>query len=168
MVDTRKVVPNEESRFPFLYCPSKGWMLECLQDNHNTGDGSTQNRYYNGYYNGWAPPPVSTLCLPDVITHDQISQAFPRRIYIFILEAIKYWQWEWPGNEESITDIKERHCALWASNVPFVVWCLKAKCALCPLLLLHVSNHLRYLTRQGFTGLPNDMNLIMHHICVLE
>ena len=31
MVDTRRVVPNEESRFPVLYCPSKGWMLERSQ-----------------------------------------------------------------------------------------------------------------------------------------
>jgi len=32
--------------------------------------------------------------------------------------------------------------------------------ALCPLITF--SNHLKYLTRQGFPGLPNAMNLIMH------
>ena len=72
MVDTWRAVPNEESRYPVLYCLS--WMSERLQGRrlipfvvHNVGDRSTRNRYYNG----WAPP---TVCLPDVITCDQISQ----------------------------------------------------------------------------------------------
>jgi len=42
----------------------------------------------NGNYYGRALLPI---CLPDVITHDQISQAFPLRICI--LQAIKYWRW---------------------------------------------------------------------------
>jgi len=42
-------------------------------------------------------PHVSTVCLADVITHEQISQAFP--LHICILQAIKYWRWEQPGNE---------------------------------------------------------------------
>ena len=41
-------------------------------------------------------PGVSTLCLPNITTCDQIFQAFPLRICI--LQAIKYWRWEWPGN----------------------------------------------------------------------
>ena len=48
------------------------------------------------------------------------------------------------------------HSTLWASNVPF----LTQKCALCPLITL--SNHLKYLSRQGFTWIFNVMNLIMH------
>jgi len=40
---------------------------------------------------------VSTICLPDVTTHGQISQAF--LLCIWILQVIKYWGWEWPGNE---------------------------------------------------------------------
>ena len=44
-------------------------------------------------------PCVSTICLPDVIARDQISQAFSLRICI--LQAIKYWRWERPGNEAS-------------------------------------------------------------------
>ena len=66
MVDTRRAVPNEESRRPVLYCPSNGWISERSKGRqsipfivHNAGDGSTQNRYFNG----WAPPPV---CLPSV------------------------------------------------------------------------------------------------------
>jgi len=34
-------------------------------------------------------PCVSTICLPDVIARDQISQAFP--LCICILQVIKYW-----------------------------------------------------------------------------
>ena len=51
------------------------------------------------------------------------------------------------------------HCALWASNVPFVVW---SKCNLCQpfaLWLLLARNHLNW---QGFIGLPNVMNLVMY------
>ena len=51
---SRGVVPNEESRCPVLYCPSKGWMLERLQGTrsilfvvNNAGDGLMRNRYYN-------------------------------------------------------------------------------------------------------------------------
>ena len=40
---------------------------------------------------------MSAICLPDVITHDQISQALPLRICI--LQAIKHGWWERPGNE---------------------------------------------------------------------
>jgi len=40
-------------------------------------------------------PRVSTLCLPDITTHDQ---AFPLR-YFYLLLAIKYCRWEYPGNE---------------------------------------------------------------------
>ena len=46
-------------------------------------------------------PHVSTTCLPDFIVCDQISQAFPLRMCI--LQAIKYWRWEWPGNEARIS-----------------------------------------------------------------
>ena len=37
------------------------------------------------------------LRLHDVTAHDQISQTFP--LLICILQAIKYWRWERPGNE---------------------------------------------------------------------
>ena len=49
------------------------------------------------------------------------------------------------------------HCALWASNVPFVVWSRSKICplpALCP--LITSSNQLNYLTRQGFPGFLNN------------
>ena len=48
----------------------------------------------------WAPPPVSTICLPDGTAHDQISPTFLRGICI--LQAIKCWLWEWPGNEATV------------------------------------------------------------------
>ena len=42
------------------------------------------DRRETGIINGWVPPPVCLpsvyLDLPDVITRDQISQGFPRRI----------------------------------------------------------------------------------------
>ena len=41
-------------------------------------------------------PRVSTICLSDITTCDQISQAFPLRICI--LQVIKEWRWERPGN----------------------------------------------------------------------
>ena len=43
---------------------------------------------------------VSTLRLPDVTIRDQISQAFP--FCTCVLQAIKYWRWEWPGNEATL------------------------------------------------------------------
>jgi len=41
-----------------------------------------------------APPP---MCLSNITAHDQISQAFS--LHVCILQVIKYWRWEWPGNE---------------------------------------------------------------------
>ena len=41
--------------------------------------------------------PPSILCLPDIMTHDQTSQAFP--LIICILQVLKELRWEWPGNE---------------------------------------------------------------------
>jgi len=61
---------------------------------YNTRDVLAQNR---NYYCQAVPPHVSTLCLFGVIAHDQIFQTFP--LHICILQAIKYWRWEWPGNE---------------------------------------------------------------------
>jgi len=58
------------------------------------------------------------------------------------------------------------HSTLWASNVPFLTT------KMCPLpfdyfkhhlkYLTTLSNHLKYLARQGFTGFFDVMNLIMH------
>jgi len=42
-------------------------------------------------------PSVSTHCLPYVTAREQISQAFP--LHICVLQVIKYWRWEHPGNE---------------------------------------------------------------------
>ena len=107
VVDTRRVVPNEEYRRPVLYCPSKGWMSECsckADDRYRslfTMPG--MDRRETGIINGWAPPPVCLpsvyLDLPDVIARDQISQASPPPY--LILETMKYWRWEQPGNEAS-------------------------------------------------------------------
>ena len=41
---------------------------------------------------------MSTLCLPDITTCDQICQVFP--LYIWTLQTIKGW-WEHSGNEAS-------------------------------------------------------------------
>ena len=105
-VDTwRRVVPNEESQHPVLYCPSKGWMSERSQGRrsfvvHNARDGSMRTA-----------PHVSTICLSEVIACDQISQAFPTAsislLPYFILEVMKYWWWERPENKASCN-----HCSL--------------------------------------------------------
>ena len=61
---------------------------------HSAKDGLTRN----GKYYWHAPPPVCLpSSLPDVITYDQISQAFP--LCICILLVIKYWRQKRPGNE---------------------------------------------------------------------
>ena len=51
MVDTRRAVPNEVSRHPVFYCPSRGWMSEHSQGGrsilfvvHNAGDRLMQNK----------------------------------------------------------------------------------------------------------------------------
>ena len=78
-VDTRRAVPNEESQCPVLYCPSNGWISERSQGRRsipfivhnadNAGDGSTRNRYFNG----WAPPLV---CLPSVyLTSSHVTRS---------------------------------------------------------------------------------------------
>ena len=40
---------------------------------------------------------MSTLCLPDDTTRNEISQALP--LCVCILLVIKYLRWEWPDNE---------------------------------------------------------------------
>lgn len=40
---------------------------------------------------------TSTLCLPEIMTCDEISQAF--RLHICLLKVIKYWKWQKSGNE---------------------------------------------------------------------
>ena len=82
-VDTRGAVPNEESQRPVLYCPSNGWISERLQGRRSirslfTTPGTDQHE--TGILKVGHRPRVSTICLPDVIACDQISQAFPRRI----------------------------------------------------------------------------------------
>ena len=48
--------------------------------------------------------------------------------------------------------------ALWASNEPFVVWSEKQNVPFAsPLPFDYFSNHLKYFTWQGFTGLPTVM-----------
>ena len=87
---------------PYLYCPSKGWMSERVQGRRSipfvVHDAGTDRRE-TGIITG--APPVSTPCLPDIIAHDQISQAFPH--HICILQVIKYWQWECLGTRLLIT-----------------------------------------------------------------
>jgi len=55
---------------------------------------------------------VSTICLPDVIARDQISQAFP--LHIYILKAIKYWRWERPRNKATYPAYIQK-CLYWNS-----------------------------------------------------
>jgi len=58
-------------------------------------EGLTQNE---NYYDQ-VQPPVSTLCLPNITTRDQISQAFT--FCICLLQAIKGQRWERAGEDFS-------------------------------------------------------------------
>jgi len=44
-------------------------------------------------------PSVSTICLPNVISCDQISQALPPLYLHTASNHGKYWRWEQPGNK---------------------------------------------------------------------
>ena len=60
---------------------------------HDSRDGLT----WNGNYHCRAPPPV---CLPSVyLTHCKWPDLPGLLPLICVLQAIKYWRWEWPGNE---------------------------------------------------------------------
>jgi len=61
---------------------------------YNARDGSTELLWSGTTFH------ESTLCLPDVTAHDQISQAF--LLCSCISQAIKDWRWEQPGNEARI------------------------------------------------------------------
>ena len=54
---------------------------------------------------------VSTICLPDVIAHDQISQAFP--LHIYILRAIKTAGGKGLGGGQFITMFTDCVQVLW-------------------------------------------------------
>ena len=113
MVDTRGVVPNEESRRPVLYCPSNGWISEHSQGRrsipfivHNAGDGSTRNRYFIG----WAPPPV---CLPSVyLTSLHVTRSprpSPTAFHTGSDEILAVGTaWERPGNEANTDNISRQ------------------------------------------------------------
>ena len=58
-----------------------------------------------------APPPPMSIFL-SVTTDDQISQVFP--LHICILQEIKYWNWERPGNEASLL-----HYFMWVQRSLF-------------------------------------------------
>ena len=100
-VDTRRAMPSEES--PALSCtvsPKTGCQSICKAGDryHSLFTTSGTDQRETGIITVWHRP----LCVyPDVIAHDQmpISQAFPH--HACILQVIKYWQWERPGNEAS-------------------------------------------------------------------
>ena len=91
-VDTQGVVPGEESQS--LLCTIRAGRqsineaASILFIVYNARDGSTELLWLGTTFH------ESTLCLPDVTTHDQISQAFS--LCICILQAIKDWRWEQP------------------------------------------------------------------------
>ena len=78
-------VPSEESQSLFLQHQSESWRPECYQNSINTvhrsysRDSSMQNK---NYIQSGTVPCVSTLCLPDITIHNQISQAFTLLICI--------------------------------------------------------------------------------------
>ena len=75
MVDTRRAVPNEESRRPVLYCPMAGYQSVLKADDRYrllfTTPGTVRRE--TGILTVGHHPHVSTICLHDVIARDQIS-----------------------------------------------------------------------------------------------
>ena len=76
---------------------------------------------------------MSTICLPDIIARDQISQLGLPPPY-FILEAMKYWRWERPGNE--VTQI---HVCINTLNTLSHPHCTHTKHSCTP---MHTPSHL--------------------------
>ena len=64
-------VPNEDSQCPFLYRPSNGWISA-----RQTIDTGIVTVGHHGDRPLQCTHHVSTVCLPDVIACDQLSQAF--------------------------------------------------------------------------------------------
>ena len=96
MVDTQGVVPNEN--FDALSCtvhPKTGLHVRGFtrQATNTACCSKCQGRIdvKQVLYRLSTWPRVSTLCLPDDIACDQVSQAFP--CHICILQAIKHWWW---------------------------------------------------------------------------
>ena len=89
MVDTHGVVPSKESQsISYNFCWRAGGQCQYCCHNANM----KQELLQSG-----TTPRVSTIMSTWHTAYDQISQAFP--IYICILQVIKYWRWEWPGNK---------------------------------------------------------------------
>ena len=89
------MVPDENHAALSCTISLQGWRTEHQQGSINT----VRHSQHQGQFDvkrelilSGITPCVSTLCLPNITTRDQISQAFPLRICI--LQAIKYWRWE--------------------------------------------------------------------------
>ena len=63
---------------------------------------------------------VYTLCLHDVTSRDQISQAF--NLHICILQVIKDWRWEHPGKEAMLLECKVWNCTLQSASPGVNTW----------------------------------------------
>ena len=96
-VDTQGAVPDHNNSHFTSTSPLALQPTNCLV---NTLGLQPCNRPYKKGFRDPSPgttPHMSTICLPDVGAHGQISQSFP--LCICILQVIKYWKWEWPGNK---------------------------------------------------------------------
>ena len=80
------------------------------------------------------------MCLLDGTARDQISQAFPHQ-----LEAIKYWQREWPGNEANLS------ASNGASTIHSAIQCSGPDVE-CPEQLNRTVSNFRYLVQPGGAG----------------
>jgi len=94
-IDTQGVVPNIISCWTVcgaVYVNDE-WYWCCLSNAMASSPWTDNTRKGFEILHQVLPP----VCLPDVTAHNQISQAFP--LHICILQVIKYWRWEQPGNE---------------------------------------------------------------------
>jgi len=61
---------------------------------------------------------LPTVCPPDITTHDQISNL---PVHIWLLQVIKDWRWEQPGNENKYVHRyrtnNQGSCNLWVGRV---------------------------------------------------
>ena len=81
---------------------SKDLRLECSKDSVNTAQIWGWSMRSLWQCTGTTPC-LSTLCLADVITRDQFSQASP--LQFWILQAIKNKRWKQPGNEANFSSL---------------------------------------------------------------
>jgi len=117
------------------------------------------SRFFVGYHHLCVYP------LSDITTRDQISQAFPPSICI--LEVIKYWRWERPGNEATSGLGMRLPLPLSSSAHPFQCYLYSSiTCLYCPSVIPLTYTHTHTFTytphTHTFTHTHSHTHTCMH------